>query len=409
MHSILTSSAAPLLLLQKPVAGEERHITLHGGERIYATFPASDVQVAHSGSDIVLEVSGEKIVLEGAAASIDSGTPLAMMLQGAYVVIASEAIQQLSPEEYISATSRVFEVDGLNSACLSDAALHSAPPDPFGEFAEQVVNVAHSSGLMQRSSGGIEESHSSYPMLGYRDNIEFGEIIHEWEPAPDFDSFNYNNHASEYREVVEAPSSPHKSDPLSELLSGERLDSLDEEMIHFYDGEPINIGTPVVIDPVAPLPLPVPHERGEGETRIVFDPQGGDSPLVQGGGSFGPLAFAENKIGGGDTLPVVKIDFASMDEATLKLDEYLDGTQLRVASFELGRDAITLDSVLEVERVETLRDNNPVESRSAEGDFELGFALRAEDDAAISIVFEGMTMNEYMEFIASGTREAGIT
>ena len=275
------------------------------------------------------------------------------------------------------------------------------PDDPFDCFVEQVLNNLTFASLRVPSMGTggemdivSEFQFSSSPSLNH---------YHQYV---DQSSFNDDGQFSElsasieeqlFAEVQQGKGGIRAKDDFGAvegLLGGERLSAGDDDLINFYDGEPIEIGVPVVLEPINNSSDRIVENGDQG----IRNPSG-DEPNDRG-------KSLQVSLSDFDEITSDLLDCGRGDVSfTFHSDKSWAGHVLILEKFELGGDSLRIESLLETETLETLLDNNPVESVGKGGEQSLCFSIAADSGAGYTISFLGMSLDEYMDFLSSTVKD----
>ena len=298
---------------------------------------------------------------------------------------------------------------GKQSATFfSDFAHELIPVDPFDCFVEQVLNSMTFASLRVPSmgtSGDIDIDIVSEFQLSSSPNLN------HYHQYVDQSSFNDDGQFSEispslgeqlFAEVQQGTGEVRAKDGLGThdfgtvegILGGERLSAGDDDLINFYDGEPIEIGVPVILEPI-----------NKSSDRIV---ENGDKGIrnASGGGTNERGKSLHVSLSEFDDITSDLLDCGRGDVSlTFHSDKSWAGHVLILEKFELGGDSLRIESLLETETMETLLDNRPVESVGEGGEQSLCFSIAADSGAGYTISFLGMSLDEYMDFLSSTVKD----
>lgn len=296
---------------------------------------------------------------------------------------------------------------GKQSATFfSDFPHELIPDDPFDCFVEQVLNSLTFSSLRVPSmgTGGEIDIVSEF-------QFSFSPSLNHYHQYVDQSSFNDDGQFSElstsieeqlFAEVQQGTGGIRAKDDLGThdfgtvegILGGERLSAGDDDLINFYDGEPIEIGVPVILEPINSSSDRIVENGDQGIRNIS-----GDEPNYRGKSLQVSLSDLDDITS--DLLDCGRGDVS----LTFHSDKSWAGHVLILEKFELGGDSLRIESLLETETMETLLDNRPVESVGEGGEQSLCFSIAADSGAGYTISFLGMSLDEYMDFLSSTVKD----
>lgn len=287
---------------------------------------------------------------------------------------------------------------------FSDLFHEAAPIDPYDCFVEQVLSRLAADFLLSpvaeaeadvdiksqlSSSSDFNHYHQYVDQSSFEDGCQFSDI----SPVS---GHEYFAEVQQDAEVTQANdnSFSHNFGTVEGFLGGERLETGDDDLINFYDGEPIEIGVPVVLDPI------------DSSSGNVLENEGPGLRNVPGGHLNDQRNSIHVSLSGNDDIAVDSIDCGWGDISfTFHADKSWAGNVVTFERFELGGDSLRIESVLEMETMESLLDNRPMESVGADGEQALCFSIVADSGAECTISFLGMSLDEYMDFLSSSVKD----
>ncbi|WP_290921165.1 hypothetical protein [Halodesulfovibrio sp.] len=249
----------------------------------------------------------------------------------------------------------------------------------------------------------------------------FNEVSRTEDVFSDSSSLVAENRYDSYLNEMHLPENSERSDFMGDVLGGERLGHDGGDYIHFYDGEPIRLGEPVVVDPLTGKVKEHFSDVGGGQNSLGDDgsdepvpPSSGDSG--SSGGDSGPGQGLTNP--GGKHLPTFEDEFGTDHALKVNVDSYrgtvtIDGTRLEdgdvvlIERFDLGEDSLRIESIFTDETMISLRDNTPEEYAGENGESILTFAVEVGKGEECAVAFVGLTYNEYMDFITQQMQVKG--
>ena len=289
----------------------------------------------------------------------------------------------------------------------------------LGSLGEDVLSVASLdvlSLLEERTAVHLPDEQPFYGQQNHYAPLSEGNFrdgAAEREAFSDSSGLVAESRGDSYLNQVYLPESRDHTDFVGDFLRGERLGHDNDDYIHFYDGEPIRLGEPVVVDPSTGEIKSHLSEGGVGQNSSGAVNSGG--PLAPSNGATpstgddnGSNGLLQNP--GGKGLPIFEDEFGTdpvlkVDVATYRGCVTLDGTRLDdgdvvlIERFELGHDSLRIESVFPDETVLSLMDNNPEEYAGGHGEAILTFSVGVDRGEECTVAFVGMTYNEYMDFI----------
>ncbi|WP_160714834.1 hypothetical protein [Halodesulfovibrio sp. MK-HDV] len=295
---------------------------------------------------------------------------------------------------------------GEQSATFFSDLFHElTPDDPFDCFVEQVLSTLSTGSLRGAGIGSeidtdvvtefqpsplsdFNHYHQYVDQPSFNDGCQFSEISSSTE----------NHYFAEVQNdtgatQIKDDSFTYDFRTVEGILGGERLDTGDDDLINYYDGEPIEIGVPVVLEPMDKSSGRV-LENGAPGTRN----RSGEEPDDQRDSL--QTSLPDDDI----TMDLLDCSWGDVD-LTLHADKSWAGSFVVVEKFELGADSLRIESVLETETMETLLDNHPIESVGAGGEHSLCFSIGADSHTDYTISFLGMSLDAYMDFLSSAVRD----
>lgn len=274
--------------------------------------------------------------------------------------------------------------------------------DPFDCFIEQVVTSLTTVSLREGEGYfdlAIELQLSPPPDLNHYHQYVDQSSFNEGSQFSELSTSIGNQNVAEIQQgtsviQIEGDLGTHDFGTVEGILGGERLSTGDDDLINFYDGEPIEIGVPVVLEPVEKLSEPIVENGGPS----LRNRSGGES-----GDQGNSLRASLSEF---DDITMDLLDCSRGDVSfTVHADKSWAGKVLILEKFELGADSLRMESLLETETMETLLDNRPMERVGADGEHSLCFSIAADSGAGYTISFLGLSLDQYMEFLSSTMKD----
>lgn len=390
MHLLRTPSVIRRVLMQRLVSRETKKEIVPDGENIEVT--NSEQESAHA--------IREQLALENdGSVSIGLREDISRLLSPS-IAHKEDVFGDEETSSYFFDNMTHFGKQG--ATFFSDFAHELIPVDPFDCFVEQVVTSLTTVSL-RGAEGSINvatELHLSPPpdlnhyhqyvdQSSFNDGSQFSELSI---------SIGNQNVAEVQQDtgVIQTKGDLGSYDfgTVEGILGGERLNTGDDDLINFYDGEPIEIGVPVVLEPVQKSSEPIVENGGPSLRNRPGSGPDDQSNLLQ-------VSLSED-----EDITMDLLDCSWGDVAiTLHVDKSWAGNSLILEKFELGADSLQIESLLETETMETLLDNRPMESVGADGEHSLCFSIAADSGAGYTISFLGMSLDEYMDFLSSTVKD----
>lgn len=398
MHLLRTPSVIRRMLKQRLESRETKHEIVPDGDNIeVTTFEQEAVQSIHE-QGVYLAVENDGSVSTNLTLDL-VGDDLSRLLPPSFV----HREEVFSDEESSSYFFDEMTHFGKQSATFfSDLAYELMPVDPFDCFVEQVVNSLTTASL--RGTGVFADVATELQLSLPSDLNHYHQYVDqssfdEGSQFSEISTLTANQHIFEVQEdagVIQTTDEPcsHDFGTVEGILDGERLDTGDDDLINFYDGEPIEIGVPVVLEPVQKSTEPIVDQGASGfRNRTGPEPDEQDR-LIQ-------ISVAGDE---DSTLDLLDCSWGDVT-LTLHADKSWAGDIIIVERFELGADSLRIESLLEAETMESLLDNRPVESEGAGGEHSLCFSIAVDNEAECTISFLSMSLDEYMDFLSSTVRD----
>lgn len=248
----------------------------------------------------------------------------------------------------------------------------------------------------------------------------FHDVSRAGNALSDLSSLVAENRSDSYLNEMRLPDNGECSDFVGDVLGGQRLGHDNGDYIHFYDGEPIRLGEPIVVDPSTGEIKNHLSDGGAGQNSsggITHDeplepPGSGDSPS----GGDGAGGFVQHP--GGNLLPAFEEEYGTDHAVNINVDSYrgtvtIDGTLLEngdvvlIERFDLGEDSLRIESIFTDETMISLHDNTPQEYAGKNGESILTFAVEVGRGEECAVAFVGLSYNEYMDFITQQMQVKG--
>ncbi|SIO18317.1 hypothetical protein [Halodesulfovibrio marinisediminis] len=305
----------------------------------------------------------------------------------------SEHLLGAFPSEEDPPTFFTLEATWDSPECIMDdssfALNVAAQSGPFVFFAEQVVSsLSRHSSFLSVSDGEIDSESptlSLVPQNHYHPDSDSSPFSLSDLFSQPTDNFFVEVSSESDFESVQHPEVVLRMDIVEEVLSGEVLTTDNDASIYFYDGEPIEIGVPVVLEPTGDRFTG--HTSGGGDRPVhIFPPKGQAIALAD---EYGKNVVLRLDAGRGD------------EDLVLDLAKFHPEDIILVTKFELGRDTLSIKSLLGAETVETLWDNAPTDCVGKEGEAILGFSVDRDKGEECTVAFVGLTHEDYMEFLSA--------